>query len=70
MLERREALPVPARGAAQIQAPESTPQVQVKTLRLGSLQDGTGYPARITLDTQAQKLSVTIENSGYRKVGP
>jgi len=37
---------------------------------MGSLQDGTGYPARITLDTQAQKLSVTIENSGYRKVGP
>jgi hypothetical protein len=39
-------------------------------VQMGSLQDGTGYPARITLDTQAQKLSVTIENSGYRKVGP
>jgi hypothetical protein len=39
-------------------------------VQMGSLQDGTGYPARITLDAQAQKLSVTIENSGYRKVGP
>jgi hypothetical protein len=39
-------------------------------VQMGSLQDGTGYPARISLDAQAQKLNVTIENSGYRKLGP
>jgi hypothetical protein len=39
-------------------------------VRMGSLPDGTGYPARIVLDVKAQKLSVTVENSGYRKVGP
>jgi hypothetical protein len=35
-------------------------------VQMGSLEDGAGYPARITLDAQAQKLKVTIENSGYR----
>lgn len=39
-------------------------------VRMASLPDGTGYPARIVLDVKVQKLSVTIENSGYRKVGP
>jgi hypothetical protein len=39
-------------------------------VRMASLPDGTGYPARIVLDVKAQKLSVTVENSGYRKVGP
>ena len=39
-------------------------------VQMGSLQDGTGYPARITLDAKAQNLKVTVESSGYRKVGP
>ena len=39
-------------------------------VRMGSLPDGTGYPARIVLDVKAQKLSVTVENSGYRKAVP
>ncbi len=39
-------------------------------VRMASLPDGTGYPARTVLDVKAQKLNVTVENSGYRKVGP
>ena len=39
-------------------------------VRMGSLPAGTGYPARIVLDAKAQNLSVTVENSGYRKAAP
>ena len=35
----------------------------------GSFADGTVYPATIRLDIAAQKLSVAIENSGYKKLG-
>jgi hypothetical protein len=36
---------------------------------LGTLTDGTIYPATIQLDVAAQKLGVAIENSGYEKLG-
>jgi hypothetical protein len=35
----------------------------------GSFPDGTVYPAKINLDIAAQKMSVAIENSGYKKAG-
>jgi hypothetical protein len=37
-------------------------------VRMGQLNDGTSYPADVTLDAKAKKLSVTVKNSGYRKV--
>jgi hypothetical protein len=34
--------------------------------RLGQLDDGTIYPAEITLQAQAKGLQVTVQNNGYR----
>jgi hypothetical protein len=34
--------------------------------RLATLNDGTTYPANLTLGLQEEKLSVTVANSGYR----
>ncbi len=34
--------------------------------RFGALNDGTTYPANLTLGLQAQQLTVTVTNSGYR----
>jgi hypothetical protein len=31
------------------------------------LNNGTTYPANITLNAKAKKLTVTVQNSGYRK---
>lgn len=36
-------------------------------VRMGQLNDGTTYPADITLNAPAEKLTVTVQNSGYRK---
>lgn len=36
----------------------------------GTFQDGTSYPAKITMHGESKKLDVVIENSGYRKTGP
>jgi hypothetical protein len=33
----------------------------------GSLQDGTGYPSKITLDAKEEGVTVNIENTGYKK---
>jgi hypothetical protein len=35
--------------------------------RMGQLNDGTTYPADITLEAKAKNLMVTVQNSGYRK---
>ena len=37
-------------------------------VKMGQLNDGTTYPADVTLDGKAKKLTVTVKNSGYRKV--
>jgi hypothetical protein len=37
-------------------------------VRLGQLNDGTTYPSDIALDAKADKLTVSVKNSGYRKV--
>jgi hypothetical protein len=36
-------------------------------VHMGQLNDGTTYPADITLDAKAKNLLVTVQNSGYRK---
>lgn len=36
--------------------------------RMGQLTDGTSYPSDITLNAQAKNLTVTVQNSGYRKM--
>jgi hypothetical protein len=36
-------------------------------VRMGTLNDGTTYASTITLDAKAKKLTVTVQNSGYRK---
>ena len=37
-------------------------------VRMGQLNDGTAYPSDVALDAKAKKLTVTVKNSGYRKV--
>jgi len=37
-------------------------------VRMSQLTDGTVYPASATLNATARKLTVTVENSGYRKM--
>lgn len=36
-------------------------------VRMGQLNDGTTYPAEVTLDANAKNLTVSVKNSGYRK---
>jgi hypothetical protein len=38
-------------------------------VRFGLLADSTSYPQQITLDAPAKEVQVTVENSGYRKLG-
>ena len=37
-------------------------------VRMGQLNDGTTYPSDVALDAKAKKLTVTVKNSGYRKM--
>ena len=37
-------------------------------VRMGKLNDGTTYPSDVALDAKAKKLTVTVKNSGYRKM--
>ena len=37
-------------------------------VRMGLLNDGTTYPSDVALDAKAKKLTVTVKNSGYRKM--
>ena len=39
-------------------------------VRMGQLNDGTTYASDITLSAPAKNLTVTVQNSGYRKSGP
>ena len=36
-------------------------------VRMGQLNDGATYPANVKLEAKAKKVTVTVENSGYRK---
>ena len=38
------------------------------TVRFAALQNGTGYPAQVTLDAPKEQVRVVTENSGYRPV--
>lgn len=48
-----------------LENPEDTVTLEVS---FASLPDGTGYPAQIALEAKAKDLTVTVENSGYRKM--
>jgi hypothetical protein len=37
--------------------------------RFAALSDGTAYPDAFTLDAAAKEIRVTVDNSGYRKIG-
>ena len=37
-------------------------------VRMGQLNDGITYPLDVALDAKAKKLTVTVKNSGYRKM--
>ena len=37
-------------------------------VKMGQLNDGTTYPLDVALDAKAKKLTVTVKNSGYRKM--
>jgi len=37
---------------------------------MGSLTDGTTYPANIVLDVESQNMTIAITNSGYKKTAP
>jgi len=37
-------------------------------VRMGQLNDGTTYPSDVALDAKAKKLTLTVKNSGYRKM--
>jgi hypothetical protein len=37
---------------------------------MGSLGDGTIFPATTTLDVKSENLTVAIDNSGYKKMAP
>jgi hypothetical protein len=37
-------------------------------VRMGQLNDGTTYPSDVALDAKAKRLTVTVKNSGYRKM--
>jgi hypothetical protein len=39
-------------------------------VRMGQLNDGTTYASNIALDAKAKNLTVTVQNSGYRKATP
>ena len=37
--------------------------------KFAQLTDGTSYPDAITLDVASQKVTIAVDNSGYRKMG-
>ena len=37
-------------------------------VRMGQLNDGTTYPSDVALEAKAKKLTVTVKNTGYRKL--
>lgn len=39
-------------------------------VKYAALKDGTSYPAQTILDAKAKNITVTVENSGYRKAEP
>lgn len=47
---------------------EDAKDAVILDVRMGQLNDGTTYPADVTLDAKTKNLAVTVKNSGYRKV--
>ncbi len=52
--------------ASYLETPDDPIQLEVT---MAVLPDGTAYAARTTLDAPAEKLAVTVENTGYRRAG-
>lgn len=48
---------------------DSPEDAVVLNVTMGVLPDGTIYPAKTTLDAQAEEITVTVENTGYRRTG-
>jgi hypothetical protein len=46
---------------------DSATDVVTLNARMGQLNDGTSYTSDITLNAQVKKLTVTVQNTGYRK---
>ncbi len=46
---------------------DSTTDVVTLNAGMGQLDDGTAYASNITLNAQAKNLTVTVQNTGYRK---
>jgi hypothetical protein len=46
---------------------DSATDVVTLNARMGQLNDGTSYTCDITLNAQVKKLTVTVQNTGYRK---
>ena len=49
---------------------EDAKDVVTLDVRMGQLNDGTTYASNIALDAKAKNLTVTVQNSGYRKATP
>lgn len=47
---------------------EDAKDVVTLDVRMGQLNDGTSYPSDVALDAKAKSLTVTVKNSGYRKM--
>jgi hypothetical protein len=47
---------------------DAATDVVMLNTRMGQLNDGTSYASDITLNAQAKNLTVTVQNSGYRKM--
>jgi len=46
---------------------DNATDIVVLNARMGQLNDGTTYTSEITLHAQAKNLTVTVQNTGYRK---
>ena len=46
---------------------DSATDVVTLNARMGQLNDGTSYTSDVTLNAQVKKLTVTVQNTGYRK---
>ena len=48
---------------------DSPEDAVVLNVEMGVLPDGTIYAAKTTLNAKAKEMTVTVENSGYRRTG-
>ncbi len=56
--------PLALKASSYLDDPEDKVTLEV---RMAQLNEGTDYPAEVTLNAPAKKLTVNVQNSGYRK---